>query len=193
MLELPQVLMLDISGAPRDWIDYKKSAYYYSKGLVAWDMGATDFTLHGGISRMTFEPVTMSINTIIAIKGKISTKQNANFNKVRLLNKILFRRDMNICAYCGLHFKNADLTRDHIHPVSRGGKDIWTNVVTSCKSCNRAKDYHTLDECNMELLYVPYTPNRYEALILRNRDILADQMQFLMAGVPKESRLHKLS
>jgi hypothetical protein len=33
-------------------------------------------------------------------------------------------------------------------------------------------------------------PNRYEHFILRNRHILADQMAFLLAGVPANSRLH---
>jgi hypothetical protein len=42
----------------------------------------------------------------------------------------------------------------------------------------------------MPLLYVPYVPNRHEHFILRNRRILADQMEYLLAGVPRTSRLH---
>jgi hypothetical protein len=42
----------------------------------------------------------------------------------------------------------------------------------------------------MKLHYVPYVPNRYEAFILSNRKILADQMEFLLQGVPKSSRMH---
>jgi hypothetical protein len=42
----------------------------------------------------------------------------------------------------------------------------------------------------MKLHYVPYVPNRYEAFILSNRKILADQMEFLLQGVPKGSRVH---
>ena len=37
----------------------------------------------------------------------------------------------------------------------------------------------------MPLIYVPYVPNRHEHFILRNRRILADQMEYLLAGVPK--------
>ena len=44
----------------------------------------------------------------------------------------------------------------------------------------------------MPLLYVPYVPNRHEHFILRNRRILADQMEYLLAGVPRTSRLHVL-
>jgi hypothetical protein len=35
-------------------------------------------------------------------------------------------------------------------------------------------------------------PNRHEHFILRNRRILADQMEYLLAGVPRTSRLHAL-
>ena len=44
----------------------------------------------------------------------------------------------------------------------------------------------------MPLAYVPYTPNRHEHFILRNRHILVDQMKFLLTGVPRTSRLHSL-
>ena len=101
----------------------------------------------------------------------------------------LFRRDQHICAYCGNRFLVGDLSRDHVQPVSKGGPNIWTNVVTACHSCNKYKDDRTPEQAGMELYYVPYTPNRAEWLILQNRKILADQMDFLIAKVPRESRL----
>jgi hypothetical protein len=41
----------------------------------------------------------------------------------------------------------------------------------------------------MELIYVPYVPCHYENLILQSRTILADQMDYLMAGLPRNSRV----
>ena len=41
----------------------------------------------------------------------------------------------------------------------------------------------------MELVYVPYVPDRNEALLLQNRNILARQMEFLNDYLPKHSRL----
>jgi hypothetical protein len=38
-------------------------------------------------------------------------------------------------------------------------------------------------------LFVPYVPSLHEDMILRGRRILADQMEFLLAGVPRGSRL----
>lgn len=42
----------------------------------------------------------------------------------------------NECAYCG---SKENLTIDHVVPRSKGGTDIVTNVVCSCKECNNDK------------------------------------------------------
>ena len=189
MRDLPLVLQLDVAGNPHQWITHEKAAYYYTKGLVAWSMQQDDFTLFGGTSRMTGEQSTLTMDTIIATKGQVNSKQYAQMNRVPLSNQTLFRRDQHVCAYCGNEFKMRDLSRDHIKPVSQGGPNIWMNVVTACHACNKHKDNRTPEEANMELLYVPYIPNRAEYLILQNRKILADQMEFLISKVPQESRL----
>ncbi len=188
--DIPLVLQLDIAGNPHKWISHEKAAYYATKGLIAWTMQMDDFTLRGGTSRMTGLQSTLTIDTIIAIKGKVNSKQLRQMNRVPLNNTTLFRRDQHVCAYCGNEFKTRDLSRDHIIPVSQGGPNTWMNVVASCHACNKFKDNRTPKEAGMELRYVPYEPNRSEYLILQNRNILADQMAFLMGKVPQESRLH---
>lgn len=191
MRQLPQVLQLDIAGNPQAWIDYETSAYHYAKGNVGWSMGEVEYDLRGGICAKTGEQSTLTINTIVAIKGLMNKKAMKHYNRVPLTNKALFRRDQNMCAYCGDIFTGKDaLSRDHIQPVSRSGPNVWTNVVTACHPCNKMKDARTPEEAHMPLLYVPYTPNRSEWLILANRNILVDQMDFLMKHVPQESRLH---
>jgi 5-methylcytosine-specific restriction endonuclease McrA len=42
------------------------------------------------------------------------------------------------CAHCGVLVGKADLTRDHLIPLSRGGLDDVLNVVPACRKCNRA-------------------------------------------------------
>ena len=96
-----------------------------------------------------------------------------------LVNDYLFRRDQFLCMYCGGEFAAAQLSRDHILPVSRNGTDGWTNVVTACKRCNHRKANRTPEEAGMELLAIPFVPNRYEFFYLANKNILADQMDFL--------------
>ena len=140
---------------------------------------------------MTGTQSTMKIDSIIAIKGQALAKLGHRANMVpRLTNRALFRRDRNICGYCGHEYTTAHLTRDHIYPRSKGGKDTWKNCVTACSSCNKRKDDKTLDQAGMQLIYVPYAPNKAEYLLLMNRKVLADQMEFLIKMVPEHSRLH---
>lgn len=184
----PLILQLDIAGNPCRWVTYETAVYYYAKDLVAWTPTEDGFTIHGGKSRLTGTTSFMDLATIIAVRGEVSDK--GVYRTPTLTNRALFRRDQNVCAYCGEEYGHDHLTRDHVVAQSRGGKDVWTNVVTSCGGCNRRKDDHHLDDIDMKLLYVPYAPSRQEALILSNRSILANQMDFLMAKVPHNSHLH---
>ena len=59
-----------------------------------------------------------------------------------------------------------------------------------CAYCAQRFRFDQPEAAGMKLHYVPYVPNRYEAFILSNRKILADQMEFLLQGVPKSSRMH---
>jgi hypothetical protein len=63
------------------------------------------------------------------------------------------------------------------------------NCVTACRSCNTRKSDNPVGE-KWKLLYVPYEPVKAEALFLENRRILADQMDFLLASIPKHSRVY---
>lgn len=182
----PPFLQLDVTGEPVCWLNYKRAAYYYTKGMVAWSIGSNGYTLLGGHNRIGVRSF-LDLNTIIAVQGETS---DAKMHRVpNLSNTALFRRDQMLCAYCGNIFRDSELTRDHVKPKSRGGKDKWENVVTACGGCNKLKDNRYPEEADMKLLYVPYTPNRAEHMILMKRDILADQMEFLLKKVTKNSRL----
>ncbi len=186
----PLILTLDTHGIPHRWISWQHACYYYAKNRVAWSIGRQAFTVHGGLNRVTGERSVISGASIIAIKGKAMAMRS--FNQVPpLSNRELFHRDRQICAYCAQGFASARLTRDHIVPFSKGGRDSWMNVVTACRACNERKSDRTPEGAGMELVYLPYVPNRAEYLILTNRRILADQMEFLSQHVPAQSRLHQ--
>ena len=70
-------------------------------------------------------------------------------------------------------------------PISQGGRDHWENVVAACFHCNSRKGGRTPQQAGMPLLAVPYRPSWIEHLILSNRNILADQMAFLKAQLPR--------
>lgn len=181
------VLALDVSGLPRKWVSFDDAITYKAKNLVAWTLGDVVAKYNGGFQKDGTRSY-LETHSIIAIKG--NGYAPGRYPAVSLTNRTLFGRDRNICAYCGKHFiSNTNLSRDHIMPKSRGGEDNWMNVVTSCRPCNHRKGDKSLKECRMELLYLPYAPNHYENLILLNRNILGDQMDYLISGVPKNSRI----
>ncbi len=74
---------------------------------------------------------------------------------IPLTRKNLMHRDDYTCQYCG---KKSDLTIDHIHPRSRGGKDTWDNVVIACLRCNVTKGGRTPKEAEMVLMKKPARP-----------------------------------
>ena len=180
---VPLILRLDTAGAPVTWIPWQEAVCLYSRNMVAWTAGASVFTITGGTNRMTGLRSFVDINSIIAIKRSSTHKHQRNIPP--LTNRELFLRDANLCMYCGGQFRDSSLTRDHVLPMSRGGRDRWSNVVTACRHCNTQKGNKTPEEARMALLAVPYVPNWAEYLALSNRKILADQMEFLKSQFSK--------
>ena len=81
----------------------------------------------------------------------------------QVTNTFLFARDAYKCQYCGRPSNELkpreSLTRDHLIPISRGGVNEWTNVVTACSSCNTRKGNRLPVECGMQPLVPPHEPH----------------------------------
>lgn len=81
----------------------------------------------------------------------------------QVTNTFLFARDGYTCQYCGRTAgqlrPRESLTRDHVVPLSRGGTNAWTNVVTACSGCNTRKAHHLPDEIGMHLAHAPVEPH----------------------------------
>ncbi len=182
------VLQLDISGRPQAWISPREAAVLYASDTIAWTLGQTFHVLRGGVQRSTGIQSRIEVHPIVAVRGAIPSR--AWRVVPTLSNSKLFARDRGFCAYCGGHFHHDELTREHIVPVSRGGTDTWMNCITACRACNGHKGNRLPEEAHMSLLYLPYVPSLHEDMILRGRRIVADQMDFLLACVPRSSRLH---
>jgi hypothetical protein len=182
------ILALDVAGTPVRWIDHESAAGYYASGKVRWELGSTRTVLHGGISRLNGRQSTLEIAAIIAIDGP-RWRFRGGADRTPLNRAMVFARDRHICAYCGGRYSGGALEMEHVTPSSRGGSTVWQNVVSACRACNQRKGNRTPESAGMPLLYVPYVPNRHESFILANRRIVADQMNFLLAGVPRHSRL----
>jgi 5-methylcytosine-specific restriction endonuclease McrA len=182
-----RVLSLDSSGRILDWISWQDAVCLYVRGAVAWTLGDPCLTIHGGLSRMSGEQSLIDLHPIVASRGH--ARGAAIDPSPGLTNAALFARDRMLCLYCGDLFHRGELTRDHVLPLSKGGLDLWENVVSACLHCNVRKGNRTPQQAAMPLLAVPYRPSWVEHLILSNRNILADQMEFLVSHLPKNRRV----
>lgn len=179
-----KILRLNKAGVPVSWLTREQTATLLVKDLVIWSLGDTVIEMRGGYNRCGEQSI-LRLPSIVACNGKVHKE---SFNPP-LENKFLFRRDKNLCLYCGGKFSVAELSRDHVHPLSKGGRDIWTNVVTSCRRCNNRKADRMPEHASMELLAIPFVPNQYEFLYLSNHNVLADQMEFLSARFSRHIQL----
>jgi len=176
---------------PLEWVGYQDAVRLYHLGQVAYTCGTLLYCVHGGISARTGHQSVIEVNSIIATHGR-----NRELLKLReayvppLNNPALFRRDSNLCLYCGETFPVRDLSRDHVTPVIQGGQDTWNNVVTACRRCNNHKAGRTPEQAGLQLLAVPFIPTHAEYIYLQGRRVLADQMEFLRAHFPRTSPLH---
>ncbi|MCB1725042.1 MAG: HNH endonuclease [Chromatiaceae bacterium] len=173
---------------PLEWIDFRQAARLHFLGMIAYVCGEPLFTLRGGINAITRLRSRIEINSIVATFGNHQVRSGYT---PPLSNRTLFQRDDHMCMYCGLSFGARNLSRDHVTPVSQGGLDLWTNVVTACTRCNNHKAGQTPEQADMELLAVPFAPTHAEYIYLQGRNVLADQMAFLRAHFPRSSPLRE--
>jgi 5-methylcytosine-specific restriction endonuclease McrA len=100
----------------------------------------------------------------------------------QVTNTFLFARDGYRCQYCGRHrgaLRGREfLTRDHVVPLSRGGDNVWENVVTACSACNNRKASHLPEECGLHLHGVPREPN-YVELVWAVRRVTDVQAKYI--------------
>jgi hypothetical protein len=183
----PQILVLSVAGVPFDWISHEEAIHYYATGRVSWGLGASEFVFRGGTNKAGEQSI-VTVKPIIAIAGsEIMSKKLRATLPLGDNNELLFKRDRYTC-YCGEQFPRHKLSRDHVVPRSKGGLDVWTNVVAACRHHNEEKSARMVHEYR-PLLFVPYTPCRFEHFILSGRNVLADQMNYLAAKLPRHSRL----
>jgi len=172
-----RILRLNLAGQPIEWLNWRQGVCLYARDLVSWTLGGVVRQVRGGKSKVTGRNTVIKLPAIMACGGERLTPIRLN---PPLTNPALFQRDNCQCLYCGEYFSSESLSRDHVHPTSRGGEDKWENVVAACKRCNQRKGNHLLSEINMSLLALPYRPNPYEYLALINSHrIRGDQIEYL--------------
>ena len=73
-----------------------------------------------------------------------------------------------------------------IVPLSRGGCNVWDNVVTSCSTCNNRKGGRLLREAGLRLLNKPVEPN-YVHLVWVVRRVTRTQAKYIRMFYGKDA------
>ena len=160
----PLILTVDLAGLPQAWVELEEAITYHAKQLVTWSVGQTVREFRGGYQR-NGERSRIATKSILAIKGSGAAKYP---HAPSLTNALLFARDRHVCGYCGERFMTRDLSRDHVQPVARGGRDSWTNTVSACRRCNTRKGSRSPEQAGMPLVAF-VRENRLTAYALSER------------------------
>ncbi len=97
---------------------------------------------------------TFRLPAVVVMNHYVKTNRKAR-TWVTPTRKLVFSRDAFTCQYCGKRINMSSGTRDHVIPLSRGGPDTLSNVVTACVPCNTKKANRTPDEAGMPLQTQP--------------------------------------
>ena len=175
MLNTP-VLILNQNYQPLNVCNTKRA-------IVLLDLGKAEL-MQDSVGQINTVSKAFNIPSIIRLHRMVKIPIHG-----RRLSRIgVFVRDNHTCQYCGTYSKT--LTLDHVTPRSKGGQHDWNNVVSACKRCNHHKGGRTPEQAKIELLAIPFVPNYAEYIYLQGRNILADQMDFLLGYIPKTSPIH---
>ncbi|HXZ99984.1 MAG TPA: HNH endonuclease [Candidatus Binatia bacterium] len=142
------VLLLNASLQPLNVISHRRLVVLLSKERVAFLDEEAQIRAMAALQdrRLPEDVVIVRLLRNIHVPRRVLRPNRRN----------LLLRDDSTCQYCGLVAAPADLTVDHVVPVSRGGSpDSWENVVVACKRCNWRKADHLPIEVGMHLIRSP--------------------------------------
>jgi 5-methylcytosine-specific restriction endonuclease McrA len=133
-----------ISVLPLSVIDWRHAIKLMYLGRVHVLETYPDWIIHS-------ERIALNVPSICVTKDYFHYKKNVKFSRYNL-----YMRDLFECQYCEDVFDYEELTIDHVIPRSVGGKTVWENCVTSCKSCNHNKGSRLIKPKTK-----PYRPDYY--------------------------------
>src|SRR2546428_5986540 len=126
------VLLLNASLQPLNVISHRRLVVLLTKERVAFMDKAAEHAAAEALAgrRLPDGVVIVRLLRTIHVPRRLLRPNRRN----------LLLRDDHTCQYCGHVGSSAELTVDHVKPVSRGGAaDRWENAVIACKKCNWRK------------------------------------------------------
>jgi 5-methylcytosine-specific restriction endonuclease McrA len=67
------------------------------------------------------------------------------------------------CGYCGINITVKEMQVDHILAQERGGTDEFSNLMPSCRYCNKHKTSFMLEDFRFELSQQLNRANKYSS------------------------------
>src|SRR6202011_2169657 len=171
------VLLLNASMQPLNVISHRRLIILLSKERVAFLDERSELEAAAALSgrRLPEGVVVVRLLRPIHVPRRLLRPNRRN----------LLLRDDHTCQYCGFVGSAAELTVDHVMPVSRGGAaDRWENVVIACKRCNWRKANHAPQEVGLHLRRKPkpLTQEYAHIIFLRYPELKAAYERLLSAA-----------
>ena len=133
-------------------------------------------------------PIREQDEAVHTVRGQIRVPTvivAVNYAKVpkkrpKLCARTIRERDGNRCQYTGRLLRPDEGSLDHVVPRSRGGKDVWENLVWSAKEVNQRKADRLPHEAGLRLLSKPRAPKEMPvSAFIRNTAEVEDWKLFL--------------
>lgn len=145
-----RVLLLNSSYEPVSLISQERAIVLWYSGKVTV-VAERDITWRSVSIAIRVPSVVRLVNYVRGLTGLR--------NIVKMTRKNIMLRDNYTCQYCSKHAGPDKLNIDHVVPKGQGGKSEWTNLVTTCITCNSEKDCRTPKQAKMVLRKMPKKPD----------------------------------
>lgn len=143
-LNAPRVLVLNASYEPLHVTSAKRAITLVQYGVAE--------VLENSQDVVRSPSTTMPVPSVIRLRRYV---RRPRAHPIPFNRRNVLRRDFYTCQYCGARH---ELTLDHVHPRSRGGRHAWDNVVVACRECNQRKGSRTPEEAGLSLRIRPRAP-----------------------------------
>jgi 5-methylcytosine-specific restriction endonuclease McrA len=151
---MEQTLLLNASYEPLKVVHWRKA-------VTLWCQGKVEVI---AVHDREIRAVSFSFKLPSVIRLLRFVKIKRRFDYVPFSRANIYARDEYTCQYCNETLSTAELTFDHVIPVTHGGSKDWENIVTCCISCNRKKGGRTPAEAGMKLRRTPRRPESVPAI-----------------------------
>lgn len=149
------VLLLNAGYVPLHAISLRTAVGLLMKGVAEG--------VDGVAARLRTPSTIYTVPSVIRLKHFV----NVPHRTIQCNKRNVMRRDQFTCIFCGVKvgdkrggkvLERPNFTVDHLTPLSKGGKNTWSNMACACHPCNHRKGARTPHEAGLKLRWEPKRP-----------------------------------